>query len=99
MSWYMCESCVTTPITSRKERWVTSRTSRPPTSTAPPVTSYIRETSDDSVVLPAPDGPTTATNCPGSTVKLTSLRTSSPVSADRVATDSSEASDTSSADG
>ena len=49
------------------------------------------------VVLPAPDGPTSATMWPGSTVKETSWRTSLRWPASSTATDSSEASETSSA--
>ena len=39
VSWNMCASWVTTPIASRSESWVTSRTSSPPTRTAPERTS------------------------------------------------------------
>ena len=49
------------------------------------------------VVFPAPDGPTSATMWPGSTVKETSWRTSPRWPASSTATDSSEASETSSA--
>ena len=35
MSWNMCASWLTTPIRSRSDCWVTSRTSTPPTRTAP----------------------------------------------------------------
>ena len=50
------------------------------------------------VVLPAPEGPTSAVSCPAGAVKLTSRSTSCPVpgrSGAGSAIDSSEASDTS----
>ncbi len=77
VSWNRCASWVTTPIVSRNDCRVASRTSMPPTSTAPAVTSYTRGTSIAVVDLPAPDGPTSATICPGSTVKLTPRSTGS----------------------
>ena len=49
------------------------------------------------VVFPAPDGPTRATSCPGSAVNDTSKSTGCDAVRSRTATDSSEASDTSSA--
>ncbi len=51
------------------------------------------------MVLPAPDGPTSATIWPGSTVKLTSKRTWAETVVSRTATDSREARETSSAVG
>ena len=49
------------------------------------------------VVLPAPEGPTSATICPGSTVNETSWRISLRAPDSSTATDSSDASETSSA--
>ena len=60
---------MTMPTVSRSESSVRSRTSWPSTSTRPSTTSWIRGTSSAVVVLPAPDGPTSATSSPGSTVK------------------------------
>ncbi len=51
------------------------------------------------VVLPAPEGPTRATSCPGSAVKVTSNSTCWDSVVSSTATDSSEASETSSAVG
>ena len=51
------------------------------------------------VVFPAPEGPTRATSWPGSAVKLTSKSTCWGTVVSRTATDSSEASETSSASG
>ena len=51
----------------------------------------------DSVDLPAPEGPTRATICPGSTANETPLSTGSFTVRSRVATSSSDASDTSAA--
>ncbi len=48
-----------------------SRTSTPPTSTCPPSASQKRGTRLAAVVLPPPDGPTSATVEPAGTVKLT----------------------------
>src|SRR5436190_8806918 len=76
-----------------------SRTSTPPTRTAPSVTSYTRGTSIAVVDLPAPDGPTSATIWPGSMVNDTPRSTGSVTVRSRVATSSSDASETSAADG
>ena len=78
---------------------MTSRRSAPAIRTAPRVGSYMRVTSWEIVVLPAPEWPTSATMWPAGTVKLTSRRVSSTGSLRRVATDSREASETSSAPG
>ena len=51
------------------------------------------------MVLPAPEGPTSATSWPGSTSNDTSKRTWLDTVVSRTATDSREASDTSSAVG
>ena len=51
------------------------------------------------VDLPAPEEPTSATICPGSARNETSCSTSTPPRVSSVATSSSEASDTLSADG
>ncbi len=48
-----------------------SRTSTPPTSTRPPSTSQKRGTRLAAVVLPPPEGPTSATVAPAGTSKLT----------------------------
>ena len=56
--------------------WVSWRTSQPSIFTTPVVTSYSRGTSEAIVVLPAPDGPTKATICPGSICNETSWSTS-----------------------
>ena len=76
---------------------VASRTSRPLILMAPDWTSYRRGKSWLMVVLPAPDGPTSATSWPGSAVKVTSNSTWLDTVGSRTATDSSEASETSSA--
>ena len=49
------------------------------------------------VVFPAPDGPTSATSCPGSALNDTSKSTGWETVRSSTATDSNEASDTSSA--
>ncbi len=51
------------------------------------------------VDLPAPDVPTSATICPGSTRNDTSCSTSTPPRLSSIATSSSDASETLSADG
>ena len=66
VSWNRWGSWLTMPMAARSDSCVRSRTSMPSTRTAPLVTSYSRGTSWESVVLPAPDGPTSATSCPGS---------------------------------
>ena len=55
-------------------------TSTPPTSTVPEVASQKRGMRLAAVVLPPPEGPTSATVCPGSTVNETCERagTSAP---------------------
>ena len=95
----MCASWLTTPIRSCSDCWVTVRTSCPPTSTRPPVTSYTRGSSWLIVVLPAPDGPTSAISSPGSARNDTACSTCADGAASSTATSSSEASDTSAADG
>src|SRR5207248_1545147 len=97
VSWNMCASWVTTPMAACSESWVTDRTSCPPTSTAPPLTSYRRAASAVIVVLPAPDGPTSAVICPDLTVNDTPFSTVWDGVASRTATDSRDASETSSA--
>ena len=70
--------------------------------TAPWSGSYSRDTRWVIVVLPAPDGPTSAVSCPAGAVKLTSRSTGwagSSCSGTGSAIDSSEASDTSLARG
>ncbi|GAA1984901.1 hypothetical protein GCM10009718_22790 [Isoptericola halotolerans] len=67
--------------------------------TAPEVGSYRRTTSWEMVVFPAPDGPTRATIDPAGTENVTSRRVVDDGSSRTVATDSSEASETSSARG
>ena len=98
VSWNRCASWLTTPTVARRDSLVTSRRSAPAMRTAPRVGSYMRVTSWEIVVLPAPEGPTSATMWPAGTVKRRragcrrgSLR--------RLATDSREASETSSAPG
>jgi hypothetical protein len=68
--------------------------------TAPSVTSYSRDTSDVIVVLPAPEGPTSATVCPARTSKSTPSSTSGPgvASSTLAHPDSSDASELSAAD-
>ncbi len=63
--------------------------------------SYSRATSAVMVVLPAPDGPTSAVSWPAGARKLTSCSTPAgrPAARAAQATDSSEASDTSAAVG
>jgi hypothetical protein len=61
----------TTPSCDRNERSVTSRRSWPSTSTRPSVGSWKRATSFAKVDLPAPVAPTSATVCPGATVRST----------------------------
>ena len=74
----------------------------PPISTAPSFGSYIRETSAVIVVLPAPDGPTSAVSCPDGASNDTSWSTPAAASVRSgvfSAIDSSDASDTSAAVG
>ena len=75
VSWNMCASWVTTPTASCSESRVTSRRSWPPMRTAPSSGSYSRDTRWVIVVLPAPDGPTSAVSCPGGAWKVTSRST------------------------
>ena len=49
-------------------------TGRPPTRTLPALATSRPATRVSVVDLPQPDGPTTAQNCPGSTVRFTSRR-------------------------
>src|SRR6266550_3761583 len=99
VSWNRCASWVTTPIAARSDSWVTDRTSWPPTRTDPERTSYTRGTSWLIVVLPAPEGPTSATSWPGAAVNETPCSTSWLGAWSSTATSSSEASDTSAAVG
>jgi len=99
VSWNRCASWETTPTTWCSEALLTSRRSAPAMRTAPLVGSYIRVTSWEMVVLPAPDGPTSATIAPAGTVNDTSCRVSATGSWRSVATASREAKDTSSAAG
>src|SRR5580704_12760466 len=102
VSWYRCASWVTTPTTSCSDSSVTSLMSAPPILTAPLVGSYILDTRWVMVVLPAPDGPTSAVSLPAGARKLTSV-SASWAGPDRSATgsaiDSSDASETSDAAG
>ena len=98
VSWNRCASWVTTPTTSCSESSVASRTSCPPTSTAPSTTSYSRATRWLMVVLPAPDG-TDQRDHAGRAVNDTSKSTCCAGAWPSMATDSSEASETSSAVG
>ena len=75
VSWNSWVSWVTTPTASRSAWPRTRRRSTPPMRTTPSVGSYSRDTRWVSVVLPAPDGPTRATSCPGRAVNETSLST------------------------
>src|ERR1044072_2621156 len=95
-SWNRWGSWVTTPMAVVMLNSRSWRTSMPSISTVPAVTSYSRGTSDDMVVLPAPDGPTSAVMVPGAAVNDTPRSTQSdgPVSATAV-TVSSDATDTS----
>lgn len=70
------QSCGTSPIAARRLLWLTSRTSVPLTHTAPSVASYMRNKRRDRVLLPEPDGPTSATVCPAGTSNETPLSTS-----------------------
>ena len=76
VSWKRCGSWATRPTAACNESCVRSRTSSPSTRTAPSTTSWTRRTSIAIVVLPAPDGPTSATVSPGSMVNDTSRRIS-----------------------
>ena len=102
VSWNRCASWVTTPTTSCSESSVTSRMSWPPMRTAPSFGSYIRETSWVIVVLPAPDGPTSAVSLPAGAVNETSCSTPAAASVRSgclSAIDSRDARDTSAAVG
>ena len=90
---------MTIPIVVRIESSVRSRTSTPEMRTAPLSTSYSRGTSCAMVDLPAPEEPTSAIICPGSTRNEMSCNTSTPPRVSSTATDSSEASETLSAEG
>src|SRR5579859_6826691 len=82
VSWKRWASWVTTPAASLMLAKVTSRTSWPSIVTEPEVTSYSRDSSVDSVVFPAPDGPTSAVIVPGSTTNEIPCSTSADGSAD-----------------
>ena len=98
VSWNMWASWVTTPTASCSESRVRSPRSWPPIRTVPSWGSYSLATRWVMVVLPAPDGPTSAVSCPAGAVKLTSCSTLLPLPARSgagSAIDSSDASDTS----
>ncbi len=71
-AWNRYVSWVTTPMTSPSDASVIRRTSMPSISTAPESTSYSRGIRYVVVVLPEPDGPTSATSSPGCASKSTS---------------------------
>ena len=100
VSWNRWESCVTMPMRAASEAKVASRRSMPLMEMAPPFTSYSRASSWVMVVLPAPDGPTSAVRVPGATSKSISVSTVfSGCREGDLATASSEASETSAAGG
>src|SRR5215213_5001013 len=65
VSWKRYVSWVTTPMTLPRDTRLSFRTSTPSISTAPASTSYNLGTRYVVVVLPDPDGPTSATRSPG----------------------------------
>ncbi len=65
VAWKRYVSWLTMPMFSSSDSCSRSRTSSPENSTRPPVTSWKRGMRYDTVVLPAPDGPTNAANWPG----------------------------------
>ena len=67
--------CGTSPIADQRTSGASRRTSTPPTSTLPPVTSNSRGTRLTIVLLPAPVDPITATVWPGRAAKETSRTT------------------------
>jgi hypothetical protein len=97
VSWNRWTSWGTVPTASAMLCRVRSRTSVPSRRTAPSVTSYSRGTSDEIVLLPAPEGPTSATICPGSIRNEIPLRThwlSSSASAESTRPSSSDGMET-----
>ena len=74
-------SCITTPTMSRQARSPTCCSGTPPTSTSPLLGAWMPSISFSSVVLPQPDGPTMATDSPGSMRRLTPRSTSGSPSA------------------
>src|SRR5664280_361478 len=99
VSWNMWASWVTTPTVAASDSMVASRTSSPLMRIDPDRTSYRRGSNWLMVVLPAPDGPTRATNWPGSAAKVTSNSTCWETVVSSTANDSSEANETYSAEG
>src|SRR3972149_1697161 len=65
LAWKRYVSCVTNPITDPREARVRRRISAPSISIPPASTSYSRGRRYVVVVLPEPDGPTSATSSPG----------------------------------
>lgn len=87
------------PSVSRIESAVRSRTSTPFSRTVPASVSYSRGRSCAIVDFPAPEDPTSAIIRPGAAVKETSCSTCVPSPESSVATSSSEARETLSAEG
>jgi hypothetical protein len=63
-------SCITVPTIARQGAAPIASSARPPTSTSPCTGFRIPSISLISVVLPHPDGPTMATDSPGSMLRL-----------------------------
>ncbi len=97
VSWNRWASWVTMPTVSRSDSSDRSRTSWPPIRTTPSVGSYSRATSWLIVVLPAPDGPTSAVSRPAGARKVTPRSACASPSRSGAGSDSvsSEASETS----
>ncbi len=73
-------SCVTSTTCRRSRSGSSDATGTPPTVTLPAAGASTPASSRLSVVLPAPDGPTTASRSPGVTVRSTPRSTSPPPS-------------------
>src|SRR5699024_7228440 len=73
-AWNKYGSWVTTPICAMSSFCFNVRTSSPPYNTVPELASYKRGMRLPMVVLPEPDAPTKATNCPGAISKDTPSR-------------------------
>jgi len=77
VAWNSCTSCVTSPTRRRSWYNVGWRTLTPPSARSPDVTSYKRNTSRASVVLPEPVRPSRPSTRPGPRCRFTSSSTGS----------------------
>ena len=73
-------SCITTPTMSRQARRPSCDSGTPPISISPDCGAWMPRISFSSVVLPQPEGPTMATDSPGSMRRFTPHSTSGSAS-------------------